>query len=484
MPLNCSNAHMRIRSARRRRAMIVAVGQSACLPLRIQRNLEEQTALGALNDDEKRSGCEHGHSERQEKLFFFSLLLAKPPHRRFPLAAGALLRNSGLHTDSRTGIRIRTGKTAMRVKQPSGTGMPQRRLFVWQKQSCCKISVRGGLAIILSALSLEVFQLRVIPVDVDGIVQTGRFGGSHLKPWALPSEVPGHLWSNYGDGDYELHVARNFLVDYTRYRKTDPPVSLVPSLTMRVACRALAGCPLNLDSNPTCWSMRCGRTAVYNDEVFHGVARMPKAPRGSVYIEGARDEDWGEICRSYECINVTIAAMSFFLRAKDSESLLGAARPASAWAHRPHFCSFLYLHLRPDRVRFRDVLANRSGTAIPYLHGSNRNRLGIFDEAVQMQTNYRFSIAFESSQEHQHYVTEKIVNSFLAGTIPIYWGSRDIHKYFNPRAFIDVSSFSSFEDAADHVLEVDRNATLAKQYLQEPPCTDENLCTLFWWRCS
>ena len=110
MPINCSNAHMRIRSARRRRAMIVAVGQSACLPLRIQRNLEEQTALGALNDDEKRSGCEHGHSERQEKLFFFSLLLAKPPHRRFPLAAGALLRNSSLHTDSRTGTR--TGQTA------------------------------------------------------------------------------------------------------------------------------------------------------------------------------------------------------------------------------------------------------------------------------------------------------------------------------------------------------------------------------------
>lgn len=110
MPINCSNAHMRIRSAGRRRAMIVAVGQSACLPLRIQRNLEEQTALGALNDDEKRSGCEHGHSERQEKLFFFSLLLAKPPHRRFPLAAGALLRNSSLHTDSRTGTR--TGQTA------------------------------------------------------------------------------------------------------------------------------------------------------------------------------------------------------------------------------------------------------------------------------------------------------------------------------------------------------------------------------------
>ena len=61
--------------------MIVAVGQSACLPLRIQRNLEEQTALGALNDDEKRSGCEHGHSERQEKLFFFSLLQANTPRR-------------------------------------------------------------------------------------------------------------------------------------------------------------------------------------------------------------------------------------------------------------------------------------------------------------------------------------------------------------------------------------------------------------------
>ena len=34
------------------------------------------------------------------------------------------------------------------------------------------------------------------------------------------------------------------------------------------------------------------------------------------------------------------------------------------------------------------------------------------------------------------YVTEKIVNAFLAGSIPIYWGSRAVLEIFNPESFI------------------------------------------------
>ena len=323
---------------------------------------------------------------------------------------------------------------------------------------CCRMCCRNSCCVIAAVLVvLELCQLRLLPVDMNGLIslQTLReeaLFGSPLNPWSLPHEIPGHLWRNYGDGDYELHVARRFLQDYTRYRTIDPPVAMVPSFLTRVRCRTLAGCPLRVADNPTCWSPQCGRIAAYNDEVYHGTARTPQAPTGSVYIEGARDQDWGEICRAYECINVTVAAMSFYLRPSDAEAMLRSPRPTSLWARRSHFCSFLYLHQRADRVKFRDVLANRSGIVIPQLHGTGRNSLDIFEEAVLMQRDYRFSIAFESSQDHRYYVTEKIVNAFLAGTIPIYWGNLNIHEYFNPRAFINVASFASFQDAADHVI--------------------------------
>ena len=67
--------------------------------------------------------------------------------------------------------------------------------------------------------------------------------------------------------------------------------------------------------------------------------------------------------------------------------------------------------------------------------------------------------------------------------IPIYYGNPDLTpKYFNPKAFISVNSFPSFEAAADHVIAVDRSDTLAQQYLLEPPCTPANMESLFWWR--
>ena len=43
----------------------------------------------------------------------------------------------------------------------------------------------------------------------------------------------------------------------------------------------------------------------------------------------------------------------------------------------------------------------------------------------------------ESSAVHTEYVTERIVNAFLAGAIPVYYGPPEVSKYFNPLAFID-----------------------------------------------
>ena len=36
------------------------------------------------------------------------------------------------------------------------------------------------------------------------------------------------------------------------------------------------------------------------------------------------------------------------------------------------------------------------------------------------------------------YITEKIINAFRAGSIPIYYGSKRIDKYFNPKRFIQI----------------------------------------------
>ena len=45
--------------------------------------------------------------------------------------------------------------------------------------------------------------------------------------------------------------------------------------------------------------------------------------------------------------------------------------------------------------------------------------------------------------KQETYITEKIINGFLANTIPIYWGSDNISDYFNTERFINISNMDN-----------------------------------------
>jgi len=52
-------------------------------------------------------------------------------------------------------------------------------------------------------------------------------------------------------------------------------------------------------------------------------------------------------------------------------------------------------------------------------------------------SQYKFIVSMENSIQDT-YITEKITHGLLANTIPIYWGSGQVDKYFNPKRFINV----------------------------------------------
>lgn len=67
------------------------------------------------------------------------------------------------------------------------------------------------------------------------------------------------------------------------------------------------------------------------------------------------------------------------------------------------------------------------------------------------------------------YLTEKIGNAFNSGTVPIYWGdSATVSDFFNPESYIDVSHFSSPEDAARYAIEVWRDPQKLQKFLDAP----------------
>jgi hypothetical protein len=89
-----------------------------------------------------------------------------------------------------------------------------------------------------------------------------------------------------------------------------------------------------------------------------------------------------------------------------------------------------------------------------------RNGKGVFQ-------NYRFGLVMENKKS-DGYITEKIVNAYLSGgTVPIWYGTREIFDVFNERAFI----YYDIEDpqpSLDRIAYLEKNQTAYDELLKEP----------------
>ena len=93
------------------------------------------------------------------------------------------------------------------------------------------------------------------------------------------------------------------------------------------------------------------------------------------------------------------------------------------------------------------------------------------DKLVETYKKYRFVIAMENCVQ-PGYITEKILNAFGAGSIPIYHGAPEISELFNPKAFINLSNFKSPQDCVKYVINMTSQQCRAMQ--QEPIYNEEN----------
>ena len=67
--------------------------------------------------------------------------------------------------------------------------------------------------------------------------------------------------------------------------------------------------------------------------------------------------------------------------------------------------------------------------------GKYKNNVGKINDKILFLSSYKFSIAMENT-EGDGYISEKIIDSFLSGTIPIYYGSYMVEEFINPKSFI------------------------------------------------
>ena len=98
--------------------------------------------------------------------------------------------------------------------------------------------------------------------------------------------------------------------------------------------------------------------------------------------------------------------------------------------------------------------------------GRYNNNVGTINNKIEFLSSYKFSIAMENT-EGDGYVSEKIFDSFLSGTIPIYYGDYMVDEYFNPEAFILIRGEKDIQKKIEYIKEIDINDKLYKKILRK-----------------
>lgn len=144
------------------------------------------------------------------------------------------------------------------------------------------------------------------------------------------------------------------------------------------------------------------------------------------------------------------------------------------------FCNFIYSNpfAHPNRDKFFYELGKYKKVSSLGSHLNNtknlhgRNHTNWLEDSINLKSKYKFSIAFEN-EVFSGYTTEKLLSSFKAHTVPIYWGNPKINDYYNSRAFINCHDYSKFDEVVDKIKEIDNNDDLWAAIVSQPWQTQE-----------
>ena len=136
------------------------------------------------------------------------------------------------------------------------------------------------------------------------------------------------------------------------------------------------------------------------------------------------------------------------------------------------FCSFVYSNDRASEVRekFFNQLSDYKTISSG---GRYKNNIGgpVADKLI-FEQGHKFSFSFENSS-YPGYCTEKLIQSFAAQTIPIYWGDPTVSETFNEEAFINCNKYNSWSEVVEEIKRIDNDPgryarMLATPALKEP----------------
>lgn len=145
--------------------------------------------------------------------------------------------------------------------------------------------------------------------------------------------------------------------------------------------------------------------------------------------------------------------------------------------NKQNFCAYMYFADKEHRIKYFNLLNNYKkvdalGKSCNNIINNYSKTENFLDDAIKLYTNYKFTLALENFLQ-DGYITEKIINSLIAGSIPIYWGSNDVFKYINKNRVIYIMDYNNDQELIERITEIDNSDILYNEIISEPIYTTE-----------
>tara|TARA_B100000965_G_scaffold166375_1_gene138678 strand:- start:15619 stop:16548 length:930 start_codon:yes stop_codon:yes gene_type:complete len=138
---------------------------------------------------------------------------------------------------------------------------------------------------------------------------------------------------------------------------------------------------------------------------------------------------------------------------------------------KPLFCSFIASKPVGQRMDFVPKLDNiKKVHSLGRLYSNSYIRIngrGDQKKKLDYMKLFKFNIAFENSISNG-YVTEKILHSFYAKSLPIYWGDKKVKDDFNSDAFLFYNDFKNEESLITEIININNNKNTYLEYINQP----------------
>lgn len=115
-------------------------------------------------------------------------------------------------------------------------------------------------------------------------------------------------------------------------------------------------------------------------------------------------------------------------------------------------------------LRCQPYADNERPPSIIVPDNSNTGQSAYFNRLISQ--DFRYSLLMEDANIFG-LITERIIDGFMSGTVPIYYGTPEIFDIFNPKAFI-YFDINNHKEALDRIQYLEENPDAYQQLLKEP----------------